>query len=154
MRTIRERRSLIDIAPTVLDLMGIEKIPESFQGRSLAGEVFGDEPDDREPIVLELPEDHDNLHRRAIIQDGYKLIIKSNGHTKLLFNLEEDPDEKTDLSKKRPEKFAEMMALYDKTVEKIGPIKPYGGMKMRSGGTADGPMGPDTAPASDEQEKK
>lgn len=141
-RTIEQRRSHIDLAPTILDLMGIEQHPKSFQGRSFAEEIFGAEPDNREPILLDLPEDHDTLDRRAVIKDGYKLIVKSHGHTLHLFNLDEDPDEKTDLAAKEPEKLKQMRAIYDEMYKKIEPIAPYGGMKQRGGGKADGPMGP------------
>jgi arylsulfatase A-like enzyme len=141
-RNIDERRSHIDLAPTILDLMGIEEHPDSFQGRSLIDEIFGAKPDNREPILLDLPEDHDNLDRRAVIKDGYKLYVKSHGHTTYLFNLDEDPDEKHDLSKKEPKKLEEMQGVLKEMMAQIEPVAPYGGMKLRSGGTADGPTGP------------
>ncbi len=66
-------------------------VPKDFAGRSLAPELKGGTPDNREPIVLDLPEDKNNPDRHAIISGDYKLIVKSYGATYLLFNLKNDP---------------------------------------------------------------
>lgn len=142
-RAVDLRRSHIDLAPTILDLMGAGDVPKTFQGRSMKDEIFGAEPDVREPIVLDLPEDHDTLDRQAIIKDDYKLIVKNKGTKRLLFNLAKDPNELKDVASTEPDKLAELVALYDKTMAGIEIIAPYGGVKMRGGSTANGPMGPD-----------
>lgn len=141
-QTISERRSHIDVAPTILELMG-QKVPSSFVGHSLLPELKGGKPDNREPIVLDLPEDKNNPDRHAIISGDYKLIQKNYGANKLLFNLKNDPAEEQDLSKKEPEKLAEMIALYDKTWKDIEVIVPFGDIKLPSGKTANGPRGPE-----------
>lgn len=139
---ISERRSHIDVAPTILELMG-HKVPESFVGKSLVPELLGEKPDNREPIVLDLPEDKNNPDRHAIISGDYKLIQKNYGATKLLFNLKNDPAEEHDLAKKEPEKLAEMVALYDKTWQGIEVIVPFGDIALPSGKKANGPRGPE-----------
>lgn len=141
-RVIDERRSHIDLAPTILELMGVES-PSSFVGRSLVPELKGGKPDNREPIVLDLPEDKNNPDRHAIISGDYKLIFKNYGATKQLFNLKNDPGEEQDLAKKEPEKLAEMMKLYDETWKGIEVITPFGGIALPSGKKANGPRGPE-----------
>lgn len=141
-RVISERRSHIDVAPTILELMG-HPVPPSFVGRSLLPELKGGAPDVREPIVLDLPEDKNNPDRHAIIAGDYKLIVKNYGANKLLFNLKEDPAEERDLAKKEPEKLAEMVTLYDKTWKGIEVIVPFGDIPLPSGKKANGPRGPE-----------
>lgn len=143
-QVIDQRRSNIDMAPTILDLMGIKDMPESFDGRSLVSEVYGaTEPDNREPIVLDLPEDTNNADKHAIIAGDYKLIVYGRpGMSFALYNLKEDPGELKNISKKEPEKLEEMKQLYKDTWAKYPIIKPYGGNTLRSGKKATGPIGP------------
>jgi arylsulfatase A-like enzyme len=143
-RRIQERRSAIDVAPTILELMGGTEMPESFVGKSLVAELRGAPPDDREPIILDLPEDRNNPDRHAIIQGDYKLIVYGPGDRSFrLFNLKDDPAEETDLASKDPKKLEEMKALYLETWKKLDVVEPYGGMELRSGRKALGPRGPE-----------
>lgn len=141
-KVISERRSHVDIAPTILELMGYP-IPKDFVGRSLMPELKGAPPDNREPIVLDLPEDKNNPDRHAIVSGDYKLIVKNYGATHLLFNLKSDPAEENDLAKKEPEKLAEMKVLYEKTWKQIPVIVPFGDIALPSGKKANGPRGPE-----------
>jgi len=145
-RRIQKPRTHIDIAPTVMDLMGKEPLP-SFLGKSLVPEIYGAEPEDREPLALELAEDSHNPHRRAIIQGDYKFMVFDTGWRKSLFNLKQDPGEENDLAQKEPEKLAEMQALFDTTFGKIPSVVPYGGATLKSGKSANGPSGPPKADA-------
>lgn len=146
-RRITERRSAIDLAPTFLDLMKIDT-PKSFVGKSLVPELRGAPPDNREPILLDLPEDRNNPDRHALILGDYKLIVSGPGIRALrLYNLKEDPGEEKDLAKKEPEKLKELEALYQKTWDELGEVEPYGGMELKSGRRANGPRGPEDAPS-------
>jgi choline-sulfatase len=137
---IDQRRSHIDVPPTVLDLMGVP-IPDDFPGKTLVPELYGAEPPrNREPIVLELSEDSHNPPRKGLISGDYKLIAA--GRSYQLYNLKSDPGEQKDLAREEPEKLKEMRELLDKTYEKIPSVEPYGGMKLKEGGTARGPTGP------------
>ncbi len=140
-RHITERRSAIDLAPTIFELMGQPAAPE-FMGKSMVPELYGAPPENREPIVSELTEDSHNPPRRAIIQGDYKLITFGAGAKYLLFNLKKDPGEQTDLSKTEPEKLEEMKALSKSFYEKLPTVEPHGGMKLKEGGTARGPREP------------
>ncbi len=139
-KRIGERRSHIDLAPTILDLMGVPPEPE-FMGKSFVPELFGASPDNREPILSELTEDSHNPPRRAVIQGDYKLIVIKDRKF-MLFNLSKDPGEETDLAETEPEKLAEMKQIYTKLYEKLPVVEPYGGVTLKEGGTANGPLGP------------
>jgi arylsulfatase A-like enzyme len=138
---IEQRRSSVDLAPTIMELLGVTAIPPSFIGQSLVPELYGAEAPTREPIVLDLPEDHDNPERRAIIWHDYKLIVRGDGSF-LLFNLAKDPGELTDLAKKEPQMLASLRKVYDETAAKMKVVAPFGGMKLKSGKLANGPTGP------------
>lgn len=140
-RRIDARRSLIDLAPTIMELLG-EKPLEQFQGKSLLPELAGGEAESREPIAVELAEDSHNPPRRAVISGDYKLTVWGRGSKHLLFNLKNDPGEKTELSRTEPEKLAEMKQIFADKFGKIGFVEPYGGMKLKEGGSAKGPTGP------------
>lgn len=139
-RRIGAGRTHIDLAPTILELMGIDPI-EGFQGKSMVPELYGAEPENREPLFLELAEDTNNAARRAVVSGRYKLIVFDSGK-KMLFDLESDPGELTDKSKDEPEKVKELSALIDAKFKELPVVKPYGGSKLKSGKSADGPTGP------------
>ncbi len=141
-KRIEEPRTHIDIAPTIVDLMGMKPL-EGFQGQSLVPEIYGaEEPKSREPIVTQLTEDTNNPERRAIVVGDYKLVIYDTGWKKLLFNLKDDPAEENDLSEKEPEKLKEMEAKLKAAFDALPIVRPAGGNKMKSGKVADGPKGP------------
>jgi choline-sulfatase len=147
-RRIDQRRSAIDLSPTIMELMG-QKPLESFMGESLVAEIYGAKPPPvRDVIVCELSEDSHNPPRRAIIAGDTKLIVYGKGWKYMLFDLATDPEEKTDLAKQQPEKLEEMKELYQQTFAKIPSVEPYGGMKLKGGATANGPMGPPKEKAS------
>lgn len=139
---IAERRSMLDLAPTILSLLGQESLPQ-FMGKTLLPEMLGQQkPDNREPIVLELTEDSNNPQRSAIISGNYKLIVRGRGGTSFLYDLAADPGETKNLAKDLPEKLEEMKSLHKSTFDAIPRIEPYGGMKLDSGRLANGPAGP------------
>lgn len=146
-RRITARRSHIDLAPTILDLMGLEPLAQ-FQGKTLVPELFGAEPGTREPIVMELAETTNNPHYRAIVQGDHKLIVEGRGAgwTHELYDLARDPGEERDLAQEQPAKLAEMKALFADTFAKIPSVEPYGGSKLHYGRPARGPMGPEQDP--------
>ncbi len=111
--------SLTDIAPTLLDVAGIDapKAREAFQGRSfhpesstaryefVVSEYMAPQPsmDALERHVGDLPEDVYRFDRslRAIRTEDHKLIRGSDGVTEL-YDLVTDPGETTDISSERP----------------------------------------------------
>jgi choline-sulfatase len=142
---VTARRTHIDMAPTLVDLMGLPPLP-SFMGRSMVPEIFGAPAESREPIVLELAEDSHNPHYRAVIDGDYKLIVEGEGEKgwgRALFNLRKDPEELTDLATTEPDTLARMQGVFTAAFAKIPSIPPAGGAKLHSGRIARGPTGPE-----------
>ena len=98
---IEARRSLIDLVPTVLDVMGVPA-PEGqgsdfLSGHSLAPDLFGGSgtPEAR-PVLVDMSAGPNNAERQAYISGNLKLIT-SNGRPLGLYDLAADPAEKHDL---------------------------------------------------------
>ena len=139
-RRIDARRSHLDLAPTILDLMGFPPEP-AFMGKSMLPELQGATPDDREPILSELTEDSHNPQRRGFIQGDYKLLVM-DGRKYQLYNLSKDPGELTDLAAIESAKLTELKQAYNKLYESLPLVEPYGGATLKGGATARGPLGP------------
>ncbi len=140
---IEERRSLIDLAPTIMDLMG-QKPLDSFMGQSLVPEIVGEKKPEqaRRDRGGARAEDSHNPPRRTVIKGDYKLIVFGTGWKYLLYDIKNDPHEDKDLAKEQPEKLDEMKKVYEAEFAKIPSVAPYGGMKLKGGKVANGPMGP------------
>jgi len=126
---ITERRSHIDLVPTMLDLLG-QKPALELPGKSLVPELTGQEPaKNREPIYLELTEDSHNPPRRALIRGDYKLIWSGPTDKFQLFDLKRDPGEEKDLAKSEPDNLKDMVAAYHAFWDKLPMVEPYGNNK-------------------------
>ncbi len=145
-KRIKTPHSHLDLAPTILELMGQEPL-SGFEGDSLLAEIDGSPTKQKGPIVLELAADNIQPARRAIVSGDYKLIRfgEKRGAPEKLFNISKDPGEKQDLSKSEPDKLTEMRGLLDETFKKIPSVEPFGGMKLKGSGSANGPRGPEVA---------
>lgn len=115
---VQARRSLIDLAPTLLDLLRVQ--PETgstrfdfLSGRSLLADTAlpeGKSPEERD-IFVDMPAGPNNDERRAFYHADRKLYI-SSGASFQLFDLAADPAEKADLSDNK-EALAEMKGRYE-----------------------------------------
>ncbi len=103
-RRVSQKRSHIDIVPTIMELLGVP-LPEEaneLRGKSLLTDVYlpkGTEPEERD-VYVDMPQGPFNDPKRAVIwgpTPGMKLI-HSGGYRYQLFDLAADPDEKKDLS--------------------------------------------------------
>ncbi|MBN1946286.1 MAG: sulfatase-like hydrolase/transferase [Bradymonadales bacterium] len=104
--------SLMDLAPTVLDLVGIE--PESsFRGRSLLESLATGEEPEIVPIYAEMPLGPHNRLIRSLVWGDYKLIHHVRARRYRLFNLANDPGELNDLWGQEPEQARRMRAAYE-----------------------------------------
>jgi arylsulfatase A-like enzyme len=90
---VRRPASLVDLAPTVLDLLGLPS-PSAYQGRSLLY------PDERMALFCT-----DYSLGLVGLRDGrWKLIHELDSGRSQLYDLEEDPQEKRDLAGEHPER--------------------------------------------------
>ena len=103
-RRIPVKRSHIDLAPTILDLMGVPAPTEegALDGESLLTDVYSehDEALEERDVYIDMPPGPYNGVRRAIITGktpGMKLIHQGGG-TYLLFDLANDAGERRDMS--------------------------------------------------------
>lgn len=98
--------SLLDFAPTVLDLCGVP-VPEGavppepeapqmlapWPGRSLAPQLMQAEAAGRDAVLIENDEDYLGLRLRTIVTDRYKLTVYAGQPFGELFDLQDDPGE-------------------------------------------------------------
>jgi choline-sulfatase len=122
-RRIDLNRSAIDIAPTILELMGIT--PEGLDGISLVPELYQRQEPEPRDVIVDLPRTSNSDRRRAIIHDHYKIIAYGDDVSYQVFDLETDPDESRSLQKTDRAKYDEMVALYKRKKKEIKDIGPY-----------------------------
>jgi arylsulfatase A-like enzyme len=100
----------IDIVPTLLELTGAA-IPANVQGKSLVGLLEGKTMRHRDSVIVEYSENEEayvRTDRYKFIygtgerprEDGYIAENAFPGKTEILYDLEKDPDETTNLAKR------------------------------------------------------
>ena len=111
-RVVERTVSLLDVAPTILDLLGLGPLAAGMDGRSLVPLLQGDPaPATPEPALL-LTE-CSWMKKRAVRTDRWKAIfaLEPDFHDRPpveLYDLLLDPQERCDLAAARPEVVAEM----------------------------------------------
>jgi arylsulfatase A-like enzyme len=85
----------VDIAPTILEILGLPEHP-AFQGSSLLR--TSPNPDRSAYLAVRTP----MAHQYAVIRGGLKLISDRRKKQVLLYDLRTDPGERKDLSRHRP----------------------------------------------------
>ena len=123
-RRIAEPVSLLDVLPTVLELVGVEA-PRGVRGRSLAGALERGVAEAR-PVVAELwlrP----GQYARSVETDGWKLIVDRGGARSRLYEQGRDPGELRDLQAGMPERAAVLESLLEdllpaRDTEAAGPV--------------------------------
>jgi choline-sulfatase len=108
-RRVAVKRSHIDLAPTIVDLVGAPRGDAAeLRGESLLADVFAPEgaPHEERDVYLDMPEGPYNEVRRAIITGptpGMKLV-HFGGRRYELYDLAEDPNETKNLAGREKEK--------------------------------------------------
>lgn len=125
-RSVAKRVSLIDLAPTMLDLFGVDA-PGELMGQSLVPFFRGEDPVLTRPIVA----DSSRLQRAVVFQDGFKIIRDRRRDTVELYDLRTDPTELHDIfDESGPAGEARLHALraffQAHTLKRPGYVVPYG----------------------------
>lgn len=102
-RVIRDRVSSVDLMPTILDLMDVRVTADArqqFRGSSLVPAIKGERV--QRDIFSETDYRAYTYKRSIIAPDGWKLIYTLETKSRELFNLNKDPEEKTNLAAANP----------------------------------------------------
>jgi arylsulfatase A-like enzyme len=104
-----ERRtpvSHVDLAPTILDVAGVE-LGTGWQGQSLAASIRGGGEPQARPVAMEIAGEPKMppVRQRAIRDGRYKLITSFDDPrwAEALYDLEADPRERRNLARRMPE---------------------------------------------------
>lgn len=121
--------TVMDVAPTVLEIAGIEPSRGTLRGRDVVpmrgksfwSRVEGDDApvhDADEAIGWEL---HGN---RALVRGEWKILMPAETGTWELFNLDQDPGETIDLADQHPELLSELSNAWDRFAAETGVVVP------------------------------
>jgi len=102
---VRAPVRLLDLMPTVLDLLEVPAPPE-IQGRSLVPLIFTSEPSGEGNVTSEFNDGRKEGRFESIRRGGLTYIV--DGQREQLFDHEKDPEERRDLA---PERTAELQIL-------------------------------------------
>jgi choline-sulfatase len=129
---VKEKRSLVDLVPTVLDLLGVPQPPEGeLSGASSAAAIVSphEATVDERDVFLDMPSGPQVSQHRAFIHGptpGMKLMVPGGG-LYLLFDLNGDEAELEDLSRRDRPAFAGMVEDYQEKLSSLKEIRPNSG---------------------------
>lgn len=106
-KKITQRARLIDLLPTLLDILGIEYPRQDIDGKSQLPLIQGSEGGEKEgkPVFSELGE------RKAILNGGWKYIYDDFLQTEELYDLELDPHEQRNVVDKKDKLRIELKSI-------------------------------------------
>ncbi|MBV9945610.1 MAG: sulfatase [Myxococcales bacterium] len=121
-RRVSRRTSVVDLAPTLLELAGLPEDPGA-RGRSFVAELEGADLPPR-PILVDQPKNPYYPLKRAFIEGDFKLHHVPETKTWMLFDLSRDPGEKNDLAATDPELLARVRHDYEDFTSTIVDVRP------------------------------
>jgi len=101
----------VDLAPTVLELLGIRDRAAVFQGRSLVPLLRGAPSAARPSFSHARRTGPDQNPQFSVRQGRWRLIHEPATHQRWLYDLEADPDESIDIAAKLPDVTRDLEAL-------------------------------------------
>jgi choline-sulfatase len=126
-RHVAVARGAVDLGPTILDFLRVDR-PKELRGESLVPEIVEGKDGPPRPVVCDLTEDTYNERRRAVIDDGRKIISFGKDVRYEIYDLKNDPGEKNNLLKKDPDLAKAMIARYKEVSKTIPEVAPRGGI--------------------------
>ena len=109
-RRIGERVSMLDVLPTLLELLGLD-VPETARGRSLVPLMRGETMDPAAILAEGRPY---GRNQQMVVAGRFKLIRNLRTGRTMLFDLDADPEELRDLSLRHPAARNKLVALLDR----------------------------------------
>ena len=128
-----------DYYPTILDMVGVSRLPgQHADGRSLAPLFHGEATLDRDAIYWHFPHysNHGMQSPGGAIRSGkYKLLEYFENGTVQLFDLDTDPGEHNDLAKTHPETANQLLKKLHQWQKDVGAgrMKPNPGFDANAG---------------------
>lgn len=117
-------RSAIDLAPTILELLGVPAPAElKLEGKSLLGEMTGKEEATEREVIIDLPTTSDSDKRRALVRGKDKVIAFGEQGAVRLYDVVADPEEKKPIMK--GDTFDAMSKRYREIAKAIKEVPPY-----------------------------
>jgi arylsulfatase A-like enzyme len=123
-RRVSARRSLIDLVPTVLDVLGIPVPDGELSGRSTLSAVLEDDAPDERDVFIDMPSGTQVQQKRSVItgpSPGLKLLHEG-GPIYLVYDLEADPGELNDLSGDK-KTLARLVDVYDEKLASLHEVR-------------------------------
>ena len=125
-RRVPVKRSVIDLVPTLLDLMGVPQPPPGeLSGQSMASDLAlsPGQPYEERDVYIDMPDGPFTHMRRGLIHGATpgEKIVHLGGRQYQLYDLAVDPDEATDLAgdATRLEPMVQALAAKRATVHEI-----------------------------------
>jgi arylsulfatase A-like enzyme len=117
---VDELTSHIDLLPTLIDILNLDVDPDyKFDGTSIKELITGgSSPLNRTIITDSQRIQYPEKWRRSSTMNGKWRLV--NGQE--LYNISSDPEQRTDLAEKNPEKVAELQGDYESWWEEISPV--------------------------------
>jgi choline-sulfatase len=130
------RRSAIDLAPTILELMGVPAPPgteknDYLSGTSMMPDLLDPQGAEARDVFIDMPDGPYNDPRRALIHGDMKLIV-SNNVTHELYDLAKDPEERQNLWEDTPPEAKELASLYAAAKARLKEVRVTGEKKTGS----------------------
>lgn len=111
-REVKTPVSILDVGPTVLDMLGYP-IPADYDGVSLVPAMVGGELAERPLFAELLPYTSLNEHHTAVVLGDLKYIKVQTTGSEELYDLSTDPGEHKNLIADRPQEAARMRSLLE-----------------------------------------
>jgi choline-sulfatase len=128
-RRIATNRGHLDLAPTILELLGVAPAAD-LPGQSLVAELRGGAAPERD-VWVDLPRTSDNDRRRALIHGRYKVLAYGDDSRFEVYDLETDPGEAHDLRATDRARYDEMVARYRAAQSSFHEVHPYQARNLR-----------------------